>query len=149
VQGSQAEELEFSTGDFVIKRADGFFAYQLAVVVDDEFQGVTEVVRGADLLESTARQIWLQKCLGLSVPQYAHVPVVISQDGRKLSKRLESDPVRRQSRANALREALCFLGHAAPPGDLSRIWGWAREHWSIDRVPKARQLRLTPGANFK
>jgi len=145
VQGSQSEELESSTGDFVIKRADGFFAYQLAVVVDDAFQRVTEVVRGADLIDSTPRQIWLQKSLGFSVPQYAHVPVVISPNGGKLSKRLQSDPVRLQSRATALREALSFLGHAAPEGDLSSTWGWALANWSADRVPKARQLPITPG----
>lgn len=144
VQGGQAEELESSIGDFVIKRADGFFAYQLAVVIDDALQGVTEVVRGADLLDSTPRQIWLQKCLGFLVPQYAHVPVVISQDGRKLSKRLQSDPVRRQSRTDALRDALSFLGHSAPDGNLPHVWEWAHEHWSAERVPKVRQLPLTP-----
>ncbi|HEX7418489.1 MAG TPA: glutamate--tRNA ligase family protein, partial [Thermoanaerobaculia bacterium] len=87
IAGHVEEDVATSTGDFVIKRADGVFAYQLAVVVDDEAQGVTQVVRGADLLSSTARQIALQRALGYRTPEYAHVPVVLGPDGAKISKR--------------------------------------------------------------
>ena len=141
VQGDQCESLQSSAGDFVIRRADGLFAYQLAVVVDDAYQGVTEIVRGADLLDSTARQIWLQQCLGFRPLQYAHVPIAVSPDGRKLSKRLQSDPIRLQSRVIALRQALTFLGHEPPELDLSGTWEWAHQHWSLDRLAQARKLR--------
>jgi glutamyl-Q tRNA(Asp) synthetase len=85
--GPVSENLEASVGDFVVKRADGPYAYQLAVVVDDAAQGVTEVVRGADLLDSTARQIALQRALSLPTPSYAHLPLVLGADGKKLGKR--------------------------------------------------------------
>jgi glutamyl-Q tRNA(Asp) synthetase len=87
IAGQIEEDVATSTGDFVIKRADGVFAYQLAVVVDDEGQGVTQVVRGADLLASTARQIALQRALGYRTPEYAHVSLVVGPDGAKISKR--------------------------------------------------------------
>ena len=87
IAGHVEEDVATSTGDFVIKRADGVFAYQLAVVVDDEAQGVTQVVRGADLLASTPRQIALQRALGFRTPEYAHVPLVLDENGAKISKR--------------------------------------------------------------
>jgi glutamyl-Q tRNA(Asp) synthetase len=87
IAGPVQENVARQTGDFVIKRADGVFAYQLAVVVDDADQGVTQVVRGADLLTSTARQIALQRALGLPTPEYAHIPLVLGPDGSKLGKR--------------------------------------------------------------
>ena len=139
VQGFQSEVLETTSGDFVIRRADGLYAYQLAVVVDDAFQEMTQIVRGADLLDSTARQIWLQQSLGLATPEYAHVPVAVSPNGRKLSKRLQSDPIRQQSTAQALRAALAFLGHDAPEVDVPGLWDWACSHWSLDRIPGSRQ----------
>ena len=108
--GHQSENLAEAAGDFVIKRVDGGYAYQLAVVVDDAFQAISEVVRGADLLSSTARQIHLQRLLGFSTPAHLHLPLVVDAAGRKLSKQ---DHARRVDRADplpALRLALYFLG---------------------------------------
>jgi glutamyl-Q tRNA(Asp) synthetase len=105
-EGRVQENVARETGDFVIKRADGVFAYQLAVVVDDALQGVTQVVRGADLLSSTARQIALQRALGYPTPSYAHLPLVKNPDGSKVSKRDGALPAGN----DALRWALQFLG---------------------------------------
>ena len=109
LRGPQHENLRESVGDFVIRRAEGFYSYQLACVVDDAFQGVTEVVRGSDLLDSTARQIWLQRCLGLPTPAYRHLPLVMGADGRKLSKSEQASPVDPANPLPALRQALTFL----------------------------------------
>ncbi len=131
-------------GDFIIMRADGLFAYQLAVVVDDHFQGVTQVVRGADLLDSTSRQIFLQKALGLVSPVYMHLPVAISPDGKKLSKRNRNDPVKHQEPATAVSQALHFLGQNPPPGlSLNDLWKWALEHWNKKLIPRVRTI--SPG----
>lgn len=145
VQGTIAENLAETTGDFVLRRADGYFAYQLAVVVDDAWQGVTEVVRGADLLDSTARQIAVQQALGLPTPGYLHLPIVLDEDGRKMGKRHGADPVARSSPLDALGEALAFLGHPPPPhGDLERRWAWALEAWNPDRIPHQVTARTGP-----
>lgn len=149
IQGEVAEDLASTVGDFVIWRADGLPAYQLAVVVDDAWQGVTEVVRGHDLLESTARQVHVARSLGLEPPRYAHHPVAVGGDGRKLSKRLGSDPLGRASRADTLRLALDFLGQGSPAGlTLRELWRWALGHWRLDRVPRRASMALpeTPGA---
>jgi glutamyl-Q tRNA(Asp) synthetase len=120
VQGSVNQDLEREVGDFVLRRADGQFAYQLAVVVDDADQGVTEVVRGADLLESTPRQIYLQRLLGFPIPRYLHVPIVVDAQGAKLSKQTGAQGVDRDD----LRRALRFLGQ--PPSETldeaARLW---------------------------
>lgn len=109
LQGPQHENLRESVGDFVIRRAEGFYSYQLACVVDDAFQDITEVVRGSDLLDSTARQIWLQRCLGLPTPAYRHLPLVMGADGRKLSKSEQASPVDPTDPLPALQQALAFL----------------------------------------
>ncbi len=111
VQGLLEQDLEREVGDFVLRRGDGQFAYQLAVVVDDAAQGVTEVVRGADLLESTPRQIYLQRLLGVATPRYLHVPMAVDASGQKLSKLTGADAIGR----NDLLRALRFLGQ--PPSD--------------------------------
>jgi len=146
LQGEQIEALQSSVGDFVIRRADGLYAYQLAVVVDDAFQKITEVVRGADLLDSTVRQIYLQTCLGLPHPVYAHLPVAVLPDGSKLSKSNRSDPIRCEAPATALRLALAYLGHAAPVKDLAGTWRWAKANWSLNNVPKMLAKPFTTGA---
>jgi len=136
IQGDIEEILAESTGDFVIRRADGLPAYQLAVVVDDAFQGVTEVVRGADLLSSTSRQIHLQHCQGLPTPIYSHHPVALAEDGHKLSKRLGSDPVSSRPKAEVLGMALEFLGQDCPRGlGLKELWSWALENWMLSNIP--------------
>ena len=139
LQGEVSESPAETTGDFVIRRADGLFAYQLAVVVDDQFQGITQVVRGADLLDSTNRQIYLQKTLGFVTPEYMHLPIVVSADGKKLSKRLQTDPVARQEPASAVAQALRFLGHNPPTGlTLNALWEWALVHWDNSRIPRIK-----------
>lgn len=112
--GPREQDLAREVGDFVLRRADGFWAYQLAVVVDDAEQGVTDVVRGADLLDSTPRQIWLQKCLGYPVPRYLHVPLVNNENGEKLSKQTGAAPLDLARPLEELCEAAAFLGLALP-----------------------------------
>lgn len=138
VQGVFSQHLERDVGDFVIRRTDGLIAYQLAVVVDDAAAGVTEVVRGADLLDSTPRQIFLQQLLGLPTPAYMHLPLVVDPQGRKLSKSEKDDPVNTQRPREALRLALRLLGHEPPAGSrtLDAQWQWAMENWEPDVIPK-------------
>ncbi|GLQ94241.1 tRNA glutamyl-Q(34) synthetase GluQRS [Dyella acidisoli] len=112
LQGSQQQRLREVVGDFVIRRVEGFYSYQLACVVDDAWQGITQVVRGSDLLDSTPRQIWLQRCLGLPTPGYLHLPLVLDSDGRKLSKSERSQEIDPSNPMHALRRALSFLGIA-------------------------------------
>lgn len=122
VQGHQAQILDHDIGDFVLYRADGLFAYQLAVVVDDADQGVTDVVRGADLLDSTPRQIYLQRLLGVATPRYMHVPVAVDAAGEKLSKQTGAQPI--EPSMATIRRALHFLGQpdAATLGEAVRNW---------------------------
>jgi glutamyl-Q tRNA(Asp) synthetase len=132
-QGPQVQRLEREVGDFVLRRADGQFASQLAVVVDDARQGVTDVVRGADLLDSTARQIYLQQRLGYPMPRYLHVPVAVNAAGEKLSKQTGAEPVDALGRGEALRRAFTFLGQA-PTDDLDE----AVRRWDASRIPSRR-----------
>jgi len=141
IQGDIEANLKSSVGDFVIRRADGLAAYQLAVVIDDAFQGITEVVRGADLLDSTARQIQLQKCLDLPTPIYAHHPVAADAQGRKLSKRVGSDPISALPTAMALHIVLNFLGQSCPAGqNLDESWNWAMANWNLDAIPRTMTI---------
>ncbi|NHZ81933.1 tRNA glutamyl-Q(34) synthetase GluQRS [Massilia sp. CCM 8695] len=132
--GRVAQHLATESGDFVLKRADGFWAYQLAVVVDDAQQGVTDIVRGADLIDSTPRQIYLQQLLGVPTPRYLHVPVVRNADGEKLSKQTGALAVAPDSEAQALgalQAAAAFLQlPLAPPGSISAFWQAAIPAWA-------------------
>jgi glutamyl-Q tRNA(Asp) synthetase len=139
IQGQVRQNLQRDVGDFLIRRADGLYAYQLAVVVDDAWQGITDVVRGADLLFSTPRQIYLQRTLKLPSPNYAHIPLAVDKNGKKLSKQATSQPVDPRYPARALRAALAHLGQTALPtaSDNPRdILAWAIQHWDIARVPR-------------
>jgi glutamyl-Q tRNA(Asp) synthetase len=142
VQGDIKDTLDNTSGDFVIWRADDLPAYQLAVVVDDAFQGITEVVRGVDMLDSTTRQIYLQSCLGLPAPAYAHHPLATQADGSKLSKRHGSDPVNTAPAAEVARLALDFLGQLPPMGlGLQELMKWAVAEWKLERVPRRPAIR--------
>lgn len=135
VQGMLEQCVEREVGDFVLLRADGIFAYQLAVVVDDAAQGVTDVVRGADLLDSTARQIHLQRLLGVGTPRYLHVPVATNAAGEKLSKQTRAA----DARPDDIPAALEFLGMNAPGGLVPKeLLEWAASHWRPARVPRVR-----------
>jgi glutamyl-Q tRNA(Asp) synthetase len=148
VFGRREENVARTSGDFVLKRADGIFAYQLAVVVDDAAQGVTEVVRGADLLESTPRQIALQRALGLPTPRYAHLPLVVGPDGGKLGKRYGALPLPQLDDATVVRtltSALQVLGFVdVPAGRAGEVIAWAVANFDPARV-KQESVRFSPG----
>jgi glutamyl-Q tRNA(Asp) synthetase len=137
IQGHCIQNPAAETGDFVIRRADGLIAYQLAVVVDDALAGVTEVVRGADLIDSTARQILVYRALGLEIPRYAHLPLITDAAGRKLSKSDQDDPIHRHRPEANLVQALDLLGQSPPPGlgGVDDILAWAGANWSLAKVP--------------
>jgi glutamyl-Q tRNA(Asp) synthetase len=133
IQGLQRFDLATECGDFVVRRKDGLYAYQLAVVVDDDYQGITHVVRGADLLGSTPRQIALQRALKLPTPTYAHLPVATDRNGIKLSKSQGSAAVNPDRAVSELHRTLWFLAQAPPEnllrGQVSTLWEWAFENW--------------------
>jgi glutamyl-Q tRNA(Asp) synthetase len=136
--GRYTQALAHDVGDFVLQRADGLWAYQLAVVVDDAAQGITDVVRGADLLDNTPRQIWLQRCLGLPTPRYLHLPIVTNARGEKLSKQTGARPLDRSNVLGELERAWRYLGFARLGADSrdaflrSAIAPWA-ERWGATR----------------
>src|SRR4051794_22717960 len=147
LQGPQAQTLAQDVGDFVVQRSDGLFAYQLAVVVDDAAQHITDVVRGADLLASTPRQMFLQRALGLQTPRYLHVPVAVDARGRKLSKQTAATALPAKP-LSALHAAWRFLGQRAPPDPACpapEFWAWAIANWHADHIP-ATATRPAPPA---
>ncbi|MET0327250.1 MAG: tRNA glutamyl-Q(34) synthetase GluQRS [Luteimonas sp.] len=136
IRGRQVQDVDTEVGDFVLKRADGFWAYQLAVVVDDGDQGITDVVRGADLLDSTARQILLQRILGLPTPRYAHLPLLLDREGRKLSKSGQAPAVDARNPLPALRFAWSVLGQPVLPSEsTAQFLSMAIERFDMTRVP--------------
>ncbi|MCG6861894.1 MAG: tRNA glutamyl-Q(34) synthetase GluQRS, partial [Chromatiaceae bacterium] len=141
IQGELRQNLERDVGDFVLRRADGIHAYQLAVVVDDGFQGISRVVRGADLLSSTPRQVFLLRALQLPVPTYAHLPVVTDDTGRKLSKSHAAAPVDPTKPLSALLRAWSFLGQEPfpeEPAGVAEFWTHAIPTWNKVLVPNRR-----------
>ena len=146
VMGTQRQNIKQQCGDFIIKRRDGLFAYQLAVVVDDALQEITEVVRGVDLLDSTARQIYLQRLLHYPTPAYCHLPLAIDATGKKISKSEGGAKVDIANKEKLLIKTLQYLGQN-PPAQLTGsscddIWQWAISNWSITSVPKEHSISI-------
>lgn len=144
LQGRICERLSASAGDFVVKRKDGLYAYQLAVVVDDAWQQVTHVVRGSDLIDSTVRQIYLQQCLQLQTPHYLHIPVLTGSDGQKLSKQNLAPAIDASQALANLRQALAYLQQPAPPphiSDVRALLDHAIRHWQPQHIPHCRDVR--------
>lgn len=152
VQGPFTVDVSAEVGDFVIRRRDGLHAYQLAVVVDDAFQGVSAVVRGADLLHSTPRQVILQQMLKLPTPTYAHLPVATDVNGIKLSKSAGAAAIDIARPTYELWRALDFLQQQPPPelrrAGLATLWEWAIKHWQLQRVNGLRQAAIRAGARM-
>ena len=144
LQGSIEQDLATEVGDFVVYRSDGMFSYHLACVVDDALLGISDVVRGADLIDSTPRQILLQRLLGLESPRYLHLPVAVNADGEKLSKQTRAAPVDPARAPQIIYQALRFLGQD-PPSELAR-WNphqalqWASDHWLRQNLPAQREI---------
>lgn len=146
IQGHFAQQLELDVGDFAIRRKDELFAYQLAVVVDDEFQNITHVVRGWDLLDSTPRQIYLQKLLNYRQLSYAHIPIIVDEEGQKLSKQAFAPSIETDRASEAIYKALTFLGQA-PPAEIAierpkTQLQWAIGNWDSQAIAKVCSLPL-------
>ncbi|MFK8067495.1 MAG: tRNA glutamyl-Q(34) synthetase GluQRS [Gammaproteobacteria bacterium] len=143
-QGIFKQNIEKEVGDFIVKRSDGYIAYHLANVVDDQIQGITEVVRGADLLDSTPRQIYLQKKLGYSQPEYLHLPVAVDQEGLKLSKSNGSLAIKNssapQNRSELICNSLSFLGQSPPESlkmeNVDVCIEWGISNWNVSKIPE-------------
>jgi glutamyl-Q tRNA(Asp) synthetase len=147
-QGLCRQDCRREAGDFVVRRRDGLAAYHLAVVVDDADAGVTEVVRGADLLSSTPRQILLQRSLDLAIPRYGHLPVLTEPDGQKLAKSRRAVPLAPGEAPRLLWQALQWL-EQAPPVELAGapvrdLWAWAIPNWRPARLAGHSERRLAP-----
>jgi glutamyl-Q tRNA(Asp) synthetase len=140
IQGRQFHQLGREWPDFILKRKDGLDAYQLAVTVDDAAQGITHVVRGSDLMDSTPRQLFLQQLLDLPAPTYGHLPVITNVQGQKLSKQNHAPPLDKQHATENLRRALRFLRQPDPPAHLAgcrALLDSAISNWQLDSIPRA------------
>lgn len=146
IQGEFSQTLENDIGDFIVNRADGIMAYHLAVIIDDAFQNVTEIVRGADLLGSTPRQIYLQKLLGFNTPEYCHLPVATGPHGKKISKQNHAPSVMSNKPVDILYDALSFLGQAPDSrlkqGSVDDIINWGTENWHLSNVPATMNVQI-------
>ena len=149
LRGKIHQSIEKEIGDFVLRRSDGIYTYQLAVVIDDAWQGITDIVRGADLLNSTPRQIFLQRLFGYPEPSYLHLPVVTNLQGEKLSKQTLAQPINTDNPLSQLIAAIDFLGQLPPreliEGNLTSFWTWAIENWSVPKIPR---ITHSPYINF-
>jgi len=148
LQGEFRQRLEDELGDFIVRRREGYIAYQLAVVVDDAAQRITDVARGIDLLDSTPRQLWLQQLLGLPAPRYMHLPVVAAPDGQKLSKQTGAEALD-LGRAGALAWRVLQCLRQAPPAELEgapapELWAWAAANWRPQQLAGVRSIPVLP-----
>ena len=146
IQGHFSQQLELDAGDFVIRRKDELYAYQLAVVVDDEFQNITHVVRGWDLLDSTPRQIYLQRVLNYQEMSYIHIPIIVDEKGQKLSKQAFAPSIETDRASEAIYKALVFLGQV-PPAEIATErpesqLQWAIANWDSQAVAKVSSIPL-------
>ncbi|MFT0212190.1 tRNA glutamyl-Q(34) synthetase GluQRS [Pseudomonas sp. F1_0610] len=144
IQGVFKQNISTDVGDFIIKRKDQYYAYQLAVVVDDGLQGITDVVRGADLLDNTPRQLYLQKILGYTQPNYLHIPLITMPNGQKLSKSYRSEAIDQQRIHLNLLRALKALGQTAPSylkeATAQELLCFASAHWDAEKIPKTLSI---------
>ncbi len=153
IQGNQNTDLASESGDFVLQRVDGLYSYQLAVALDDAEQGMTEVVRGSDLLDSTPRQMFVQELLGFAAPKYAHLPVAIDPlSGQKLSKQTKAPALNDKQAVLNLWRVLEFLGQQPPPdlrdSSVEEFWCWAIPHWQFNMVPHTAAISVAPDATI-
>ena len=146
IQGQFQQNLETEVGDFIVHRADGLVAYHIATVVDDAWQNITEIVRGADLLDSTPRQIYLQKTLDYHMPIYSHLPVAVNKQGYKLSKQYHAKPIDDEDPVTTLILALDFLGQQPDKllaqENVEEIIQWGIKHWSLEKIPRLDSIEV-------
>ena len=146
LQGKYSWNLENEFGDFIIKRKDQLFAYHLAVVIDDAGLGVTDIIRGADLLTSTPHHLHLQQVLGLPTPHYVHLPMAVNKTGVKLSKQSHAAPINIDNAVPELRAALTFLNQSLPPEHAHcnkyELLGWAIKHWNLENIPAVKKITV-------
>lgn len=148
LQGATTQNLYNDIGDFIVRRRDGLFSYQLAIVIDDSAQEISEVCRGTDLMDSTARQIYLQQALGYPTPDYMHLPIAVNNDGQKLSKQTHAPAINPAEASATLSKALNFLGHP-PPQELIgaspvELLQWGVEYWDIASIPAKLTIETNP-----
>ncbi len=144
IQGTHTNDLLNTVGDFIIKRTDGLFSYQLAVAIDDSTQNMTQIVRGYDLHESSFCQQYIRQALGLNSPDYAHIPVATSHDGVKLSKQTAAQDIATELPQKVLWQALDILGQQPPASlktqNLKQLWQWGFTHWNLTKVPQTQSV---------